>query len=167
MKLASFMVFSSSMLAAVACSKSSDAPPRYGTTADTQGNLVLTNAASGPEHAQTGTTPASNPRTSQPAIGGGPLQRRSDAFDVDEGTLSSQPGGRDADKALAAKIRQSLLADRSLSGLARSVDIATSGGTVTLRGLVSTMAERNNIEAKAIEAAGPTRVFNLLVVNSP
>jgi hypothetical protein len=164
MKPASFIIFSSSILAAVACSKSSDAPPRYGTNTDAQGNLVF--ATSMPDPAPTNNA-ASTPRTSRPAIGGGPQLRRSEALDVNEGASSSQqPGTKDADRALAAKIRQSLLADPSLSGLARSIEIATSGGTVTLRGVVSTVTEKNTIEAKATDAAGPSRVFNLLEVSS-
>ena len=104
MKLASVTVLSFSMLAAVACSKSGDAPARYGTTTDTQGNLVFTTSTSGPDHAQTSNTPASNPRTSRPAIGGGPREQRSEALDVNEDALSSQkPGGQDADRALAAR----------------------------------------------------------------
>jgi hypothetical protein len=170
MKHASWLVLSCSMMATGACSKSSDAPARYGTNADTQGNLVsvpLDPPRSGNTLPPINTASPSNPRTTKPAIGGGPSPQRSEALDVDEGALSSQKAGsRDADRALAAKIRQSLLADRSLSGLARSIDIATSGGTVTLRGVVSTMTEKSTIEAKARDAAGPSRVFNLLEVSS-
>jgi hypothetical protein len=167
MKLPTIMVLAFSMLGGMACSKSSDTPLRYGTTTDSQGNAVLTNASS-PDDANTSNTAPRNPRTSRPAIGGGPVLERSEALDADDSALSSQkPGSKDADRALAVKIRQSLLADKSLSGLARSIEVATSGGTVTLRGVVSTLAEREIVGAKAIEAAGPSRVFNLVEVKSP
>ena len=66
------------------------------------------------------------------------------AFDVDEGALSSAEGRQQGSPTARSPPdpRQSLLADPSLSGLARSVDVATSGGTVTLRGVVSTIAEK-------------------------
>jgi hypothetical protein len=166
MKVPTMMLLASSMLGGVACSNI-DVPLRYGSSTDSQGNGVLTNASTTGD-AKTHNTATRNPPTSRPAIGGGPVLRRSEAVGVDDSTSSSQKsGGKEADRALAAKIRQSLLADPSLSGMAKSIEVFTSGGTVTLRGVVSTPAEKDAVGATATNAAGASRVFNLVEVRSP
>jgi len=165
MKVPTMMLLASSMLGGVACS-SIDAV-RYGAATDSQGNAVLTNASNSGDP-KTHNSAARNPSTSRPAIGGGPVLRRSEAVGGDDSAVSSQKsGGTESDRALAAKIRQSLLADQSLSGMAKSVERFTSGGTVTLRGFVSPPAERDAVGATATDAAGASRVFNLVQVRSP
>ena len=58
------------------------------------------------------------------------------------------------DRELTKKIRQAVMADKSLSTYAHNVKIVSQNGTVTLKGPVRSDEEKAAIEAKAIEAAG-------------
>ena len=55
-----------------------------------------------------------------------------------------------ADRNLTAKIRRSIMADKSLSVYAHNVKIVSREGTVTLRGPVRSADEANSIVSKAI-----------------
>ena len=59
-----------------------------------------------------------------------------------------------ADRDLSKKIRQSVIADKSLSTYAHNVKIVSQDGIVTLKGPVHSDAEKSTIEAKAAEIAG-------------
>jgi hyperosmotically inducible protein len=59
-----------------------------------------------------------------------------------------------ADRDLSKKIRQAIIADKSLSTYAHNVKIISQDGTVTLKGPVHSDAEKSTIEAKAAEIAG-------------
>ena len=48
----------------------------------------------------------------------------------------------------------------------RTIDVSTTGTTVTLSGTVRSEAERNRAVALARETAGVTRVIDRLVVNA-
>lgn len=69
-----------------------------------------------------------------------------------------------ADRDMTQRIRQAVVADDSLSIGAQNVKIITIAGRVTLRGPVSTDAEKMTIERKAIEIAGATKVDNQIEV---
>ena len=70
-----------------------------------------------------------------------------------------------ADRALTAKIRKSVMADKSLSTYAHNVKIISQNGTVTLKGPVHTDGEVRSIMAKATEqAGGPDKVVNQMSV---
>jgi hyperosmotically inducible periplasmic protein len=69
-----------------------------------------------------------------------------------------------SDRTLTQKIRQAVMADKSLSMTAHNVKIITVDGVVTLRGPVKTEAERTKIAAKAEQAAGAGKVHNDLEV---
>jgi hyperosmotically inducible periplasmic protein len=69
-----------------------------------------------------------------------------------------------ADITTTQKIRQAVMADKSLSMTAHNVKIITVDGVVTLRGPVKTDAERTNIASKATELAGSGKVQNYLEV---
>jgi hyperosmotically inducible protein len=69
-----------------------------------------------------------------------------------------------ADIDLTKRIRQSVMADKSLSTYAHNVKIVTSGGRVTLNGVVRSEADKNAIEMKAAEIAGQGKVTNDLKV---
>lgn len=69
-----------------------------------------------------------------------------------------------ADRDMTQRIRQAVVADDSLSLGAHNVKIITIAGKVTLRGPVSSNAERTTIEKKAQEIAGVTQVDNQLEV---
>ena len=70
-----------------------------------------------------------------------------------------------ADRTLTAKIRKSVMADKSLSTYAHNVKIISQDGTVTLKGPVKTDDEVKTLVAKATEVAGsPDKVVNQLTV---
>ncbi len=70
----------------------------------------------------------------------------------------------EADLALTQQIRQAVVADASLSTNAHNVKIITMNGVVTLRGPVSSVQEKANIDAKAQQIAGATKVKNELEI---
>ena len=59
-----------------------------------------------------------------------------------------------ADRALTAKIRKSVMADKSLSSYAHNVKIVSQNGIVTLKGPVHSDDEIKSIMAMATDAAG-------------
>ena len=70
-----------------------------------------------------------------------------------------------ADRALTAKIRKSVVADKSLSSYAHNVKIISQNGTVTLKGPVHSDDEVTSIMAKATEVVGsPDKVVNQMSV---
>jgi hyperosmotically inducible protein len=72
------------------------------------------------------------------------------------------------DRQLAAKIRKSVVADKSLSTYAHNVKIISQDGTVTLKGPVRSDDEVKSIVAKATEVTGSAdKVVNQLAVQPP
>jgi hyperosmotically inducible periplasmic protein len=70
-----------------------------------------------------------------------------------------------ADRALTAKIRKEVIADKGLSSYAHNVKIISQDGTVTLKGPVRSDAEANAIVAKATEVVGSAdKVINQMSV---
>ena len=70
-----------------------------------------------------------------------------------------------ADRALTAKIRKAVMADKSLSTYAHNVKIISQNGTVTLKGPVHSDDEVKSIMAKATEGAGsPDKIVNQMSV---
>ena len=70
-----------------------------------------------------------------------------------------------ADRALTAKIRRAVIADKSLSTYAHNVKIISQNGTVPLKGPVHSDDEVTSIIAKATErAGGPDKVVNQMSV---
>jgi osmotically-inducible protein OsmY len=69
-----------------------------------------------------------------------------------------------ADRDLAAKIRKSVVDDKSLSTNAHNVKIIVENGVVTLRGPVDTSEEREAIQAKAKQLTNASDVHNELTV---
>jgi hyperosmotically inducible periplasmic protein len=59
-----------------------------------------------------------------------------------------------ADRALTARIRKAVIADKSLSTYAHNVKIISQNGTVTLKGPVQSDDEVKSIIAKATKGAG-------------
>jgi hyperosmotically inducible periplasmic protein len=72
-----------------------------------------------------------------------------------------------SDRTLTRRIRQSVMADKSLSTYAHNVKIVAVNGTVTLNGVVRSDDEKAAIESKAKTVAGNDRVVNDLKVTSP
>jgi hyperosmotically inducible periplasmic protein len=70
-----------------------------------------------------------------------------------------------SDRLLTKKIRQSLIADKSLSTYGHNVKIITKDGVVTLKGPVHSEDEKSAIASKAAEVAGgQDKVTNQLTV---
>jgi len=69
-----------------------------------------------------------------------------------------------SDRDLTKKIRQAVMADKSLSTYAHNVKIVSQNGTVTLKGPVRSDVEKSTIEAKATEIAGADKVKNEISV---
>jgi hyperosmotically inducible periplasmic protein len=66
---------------------------------------------------------------------------------------------------LTKKIRQSLIADKSLSTYGHNVKIITQNGVVTLKGPVHSEEEKQTIASEAAEiAGGPDKVVNQLSI---
>lgn len=68
------------------------------------------------------------------------------------------------DRDTTRKIRQAIIADKSLSSYAHNVKIITKNGTVTLKGPVRTEEEKSAVEAKAKEVAGADKVTSEISV---
>ncbi len=69
---------------------------------------------------------------------------------------------------LTKKIRQAIIADKSLSMYAHNVKIIAQNGSVTLKGPVKSDEEKQSIASKAAEiAGGPDKVTNQLTVTQP
>lgn len=69
------------------------------------------------------------------------------------------------DRYLTAKIRKSIMADKSLSTYAHNIKIISQDGTVTLKGPVRSDEEVRSIMAKATDVTGSTgKVINQMAV---
>src|SRR5450432_1212397 len=62
------------------------------------------------------------------------------------------------DRTTTQKIRQAIVADKTLSSYAHNIKIVTQAGSVTLKGPVRTKKEKSDVEAKAKEIAGADKV---------
>ena len=69
-----------------------------------------------------------------------------------------------ADRTLTQQIRKAVMADKSLSTMAKNIKIITANGVVTLRGPVKSAQEKESIEAKAQQLAGMNTIDNQLEV---
>jgi hyperosmotically inducible periplasmic protein len=85
----------------------------------------------------------------------------------DRGGDTKTPGDQsesEADRTVTQQIRKAVVADDSLSIMAKNVKIITADGVVTLRGPVQNPHEKATIEAKARQLAGVNKVDNQLEV---
>ena len=78
-------------------------------------------------------------------------------------TADQQHSGA-ADRDTTAKIRRSIVSDKSLSTYGHNVKIVTKNGAVTLKGPVHSDAEKQNIESKAAAVVGQDKVTDQLTV---
>ncbi len=69
-----------------------------------------------------------------------------------------------SDRELMRNIRKALVDDKSLSTYAHNVKVIAQNGKVTLKGPVRSEEEKNTIEQKAAQVAGPGNVTNELTV---
>jgi osmotically-inducible protein OsmY len=78
---------------------------------------------------------------------------------------SVQPTTNAADRNLATKVHQAILADKSLSTEAHNLKVISQNGVVTLKGPVHSENEKKAVMSKAIEVVGTrTRVSNQMSV---
>jgi hyperosmotically inducible protein len=73
--------------------------------------------------------------------------------DAGQPTADQQKENR-SDREMAKKIRQSIMADKSLSSYAHNVKIISQNGTVTLKGPVKSEDEKTSVMSKAVAVAG-------------
>jgi hyperosmotically inducible protein len=71
-----------------------------------------------------------------------------------------------SDREMMQKIRQSIMADKSLSTYAKNIKIISEQGQVTLKGPVRSEAERKNINDKAKKVAGQDNIHDELTVKA-
>lgn len=82
-----------------------------------------------------------------------------------KGELTSQDqGSSEPDVELTRKIRQALVSQDSLSIDAKNVKVITINGVVTLKGIVKTPYEKNEVEKIATSSAGKAKIINELLV---
>ena len=80
-------------------------------------------------------------------------------------TTADQQSEATSDRMLTKKIRQAIVADKSLSMYGHNVKIIAQNGAVTLKGPVKSDEEKQSIGSKAAEiAGGPNKVTNQLTV---
>jgi hyperosmotically inducible protein len=96
-------------------------------------------------------TPADNTKVNQ-------RDRAKDATTADQQKENAN------DREITQKIRRALMNDKTLSTYAHNVKIVSVDGQVTLKGPVRTAAEKQTVEAKAIEVAGADRVTNQISI---
>ena len=82
-----------------------------------------------------------------------------------EPTADQQKDNR-TDKDITRQIRQSIMADNSLSTYAHNVKIITQNGQVTLKGPVRSEDEKQAVTSKATAVAGENKVTDDLSVKS-
>src|ERR1700693_728880 len=73
--------------------------------------------------------------------------------DAGQPTADQQKENR-SDREMGKKIRQSIMADKSLSSYAHNVKIISQNGTVTLKGPVKSDDEKTSVMSKAVAVAG-------------
>jgi hyperosmotically inducible periplasmic protein len=86
------------------------------------------------------------------------------AHNKSQGKTADNQNGNASDREITQKIRQSLMADKSLSMYAHNVKIITQNGQVTLKGPVHTEDEKQVIASKAADVVGQDKVTNQLTV---
>ena len=78
---------------------------------------------------------------------------------------ADQQSESSSDRMVTKKIRQALMADKSLSMYGHNIKIITRDGSVTLKGPVHSDEEKQSIASKAAEVVGsPDKVINQLSV---
>lgn len=80
------------------------------------------------------------------------------------GQTADQQSQNKADLALAQKIRQAIVKDKTLSTNAHNCKVVTRDGAVTLRGPVNSEKEKAAVEKIAVDIAGQGKVANELTI---
>jgi hypothetical protein len=107
-----------------------------------------------------GTTPSNRTDTTPPAPDNTGINERDANRDATKTPIDQ--GNNEADTKITAEIRQRIVDTPDMSVNARNVKVITLNGKVTLRGPVSTEAERDTIAKIATNVAGEGKVDNQL-----
>jgi hyperosmotically inducible protein len=83
---------------------------------------------------------------------------------ADNAMTAGEQSNAKGDLQLTARIRRSIVKDKSLSTMAHNIKIVSSNGDVILRGPVKTTQEKQVIEKKAAAIAGADKVDNQLEI---
>lgn len=84
--------------------------------------------------------------------------------DHDTATTADQQKENTSDREITRKIRKSVMEDKSLSSYAHNVKIIAQNGSVTLRGPVRSVEEKQSVAQKASEVVGKANVMNELTI---
>jgi hyperosmotically inducible protein len=94
-----------------------------------------------------------------------PDNAKSNKVDTSNATPSADAQTNNpTDLDLTKRIRQSLMADKSLSTYAHNIKIVTVNGSVTLNGVVRSEDEKDAIEMKAANIAGRSKITDNLKI---
>lgn len=93
-----------------------------------------------------------------------PDNAKSNKVDASNSTTADAQTNKASDLDLTKRIRQSVMADKSLSTYAHNVKIVTVNGSVTLNGVVRSEDEKSALEMKAVNIAGKGKVTNDLKI---
>lgn len=122
--------------------------------------VVMMGGPLGPVHAEDHTHSPGRSETAPDNTGRNVRDREGDT--LTPGDQSSAP----ADVELTRRIREAVVADKSLSTLAHNVKIITVNGLVTLRGPVENAQEKTKIAETAQKLAGTKQIENQLEVTA-
>ena len=86
---------------------------------------------------------------------------------ANSGATADQGKNSESDRTIMQKIRQAVMADKSLSTYAHNVKIISQNGKVTLKGPVNSDAEKQSIEQTAVDVAGAGNVTNEITIKAP
>lgn len=131
------------------------------------GGVLLLGCSENNRVDDTGTSAAAPPASDQARDGHDATNTGRNVRDRDEAnpTADDQPQSK-VEIDTAAKIRRSVVDDKSLSTNAHNVKIIAKDGEVTLRGPVDNEQEKETIVAKAKEIAGDEHVVDELEVKA-
>jgi hyperosmotically inducible protein len=94
-----------------------------------------------------------------------PDNAKSNKVDASNATATADAQTNNAlDLDLTKRIRQSVMADKSLSTYAHNIKIVTVNGSVTLHGVVRSEDEKGAVEMKAANIAGKNKVTSDLKI---
>lgn len=93
-----------------------------------------------------------------------PDNAKSNKVDTSNATTADSQTNNAADLDLTKRIRQSVMADKSLSTYAHNIKIVTVNGSVTLNGVVRSEDEKGAVEMKAANIAGKNKVTSELKI---
>lgn len=108
-------------------------------------------------------TQAQEPTSQQPSPAADNSKMNQRDQNKSEATADQQKDNR-SDRDITRQIRQSIVADKSLSTYAHNVKIITQNGQVTLKGPVRSEDEKQAVASKATAVAGESKVTDDLSV---